>query len=473
MESLNSLLKNSVILFVAQLMSAVFSFIYIIYIARYLGAEGFGIISFALSFSAILVFFSDIGLSTLITREISRDKTLLKKYMNNVILIKSLISVVILVISIAFILIYNLEESLAETLILTSIVVLSFSNLFYAVFQAYEKIKYQAIGTILYNFVMLIGIVLIAYYGYGIIEISSIYLVSSIFSLIFCIIVYINKFSNIGIEIDIKFWKLIVKQAIPFGLTYMFVTIFYNITPVILSFIKGSQEVGWYNAAYKFITFILLLPGVINLTIFPIMSKLFISSNHSLKIISNIYLKYTIIIALPIGVGTTILANKIILLIFGFEYANSIIALQILVWSAVFVFISSVFVKLFESSNKQFIVTKIITVCVIENILLNIILVPYLGYIGSCLAITITELTSLVFCIFVSLRLEYNLISREVIYTILKSIIANLTMIGILLYLNNINLSLLISISIFVYIVIFGLLKGFNKGDLELLKNII
>jgi len=48
--------------------------------ARYLGAAGFGILSFALAFTGIFGVFSDLGLSTLTIREVARDKSLASKY---------------------------------------------------------------------------------------------------------------------------------------------------------------------------------------------------------------------------------------------------------------------------------------------------------------------------------------------------------------------------------------------------------
>ena len=43
------------------------------YTAPYLGAEGFGILSFALAFTGIFWVFLDLGLSTLAVREVARD----------------------------------------------------------------------------------------------------------------------------------------------------------------------------------------------------------------------------------------------------------------------------------------------------------------------------------------------------------------------------------------------------------------
>ena len=64
--------KNTALLSISQILIYILTFFYTIYIARYLGAEGFGILSFALAFSGIFSIFADLGLNTLTVRELSK-----------------------------------------------------------------------------------------------------------------------------------------------------------------------------------------------------------------------------------------------------------------------------------------------------------------------------------------------------------------------------------------------------------------
>ena len=122
---------------------------------------------------------------------------------------------------------------------------------------------------------------------------------------------------------------------------------------------QGDEVVGWYNAAYKLVLALAVISDAYYNSVFPVMSKFFVSSKESLKQTYEKSVKYMAILAVPIAVGTTLLADKIILLIFGAEYSHSIIALQILVWFMVFVFTSIGFANLLNSLNKQVIVAKV------------------------------------------------------------------------------------------------------------------
>ena len=45
-----------------------------------------------------------------------------------------------------------------------------------------------------------------------------------------------------------------------------------------LSFMQGNDAVGLYNAAYRIVLLLLFIPTVINSAIFPVMSRLYVSS---------------------------------------------------------------------------------------------------------------------------------------------------------------------------------------------------
>jgi O-antigen/teichoic acid export membrane protein len=76
MNTVQRIAKNTGVLLASQIASYIFGFFFIMYTARYLGAEGFGILSFALAFTGIFCVFSDLGLSILTIRGVARDKSL-------------------------------------------------------------------------------------------------------------------------------------------------------------------------------------------------------------------------------------------------------------------------------------------------------------------------------------------------------------------------------------------------------------
>ena len=102
--------KNSSFFLISQLISYAIGFIYTIFIARYLGSSNFGILSFALSFISILSIFTDLGLNSLMTREIARDKSKNLKYLSNFLTIKLFLVFIVFTLTFAVIYLVNYSE---------------------------------------------------------------------------------------------------------------------------------------------------------------------------------------------------------------------------------------------------------------------------------------------------------------------------------------------------------------------------
>ncbi len=332
--------------------------------------------------------------------------------------------------------------------------------------------EYQSLGQILQGLLMFAGVFIIIEYGFGVLGFAFVYFLSSFIILLYIFIVYIWKFSS-RMEIELDFWKPTLKEALPFGLTGISGMIYTYIDSVMLSLIHGNEVVGWYNAGYRLILVLLFIPAVINLSIFPKMSQYHISSKNSLMLINEKYFKLMLLIALPLGIGVTLLSNRIILLIFGADYLNSVIVLQIIIWTAVFTFAGAAFVKLFESINKQMIITKISAICVIVNIFLNLLLIPKYSYVGASISTTITEIILVGSIFAVTPKIGYGINYKKTLKIILKVLIASLIMGIFIWYFQSLNLLILVCLAILLYLIILCLIKGIDNDDIALIKQII
>lgn len=75
MSTAQRITQNATVLLIAQASSYVLAFFYMMYIARFLGPPGLGVLSFALAFTATFVILADLGLGPLTMREVARDKS--------------------------------------------------------------------------------------------------------------------------------------------------------------------------------------------------------------------------------------------------------------------------------------------------------------------------------------------------------------------------------------------------------------
>ena len=182
------------------------------------------------------------------------------------------------------------------------------------------------------------------------------------------------------------------------------------------------------------------------------------------------HFKYMLILGFPIGVGMTLLADKIVLLIFGVEYIPSVIVLQILSWTIVLIFARTAFERVLESANRQLIVTEVFGCCALLNVILNIILIPKYSYIGAAVATLTTDFAVFAFIFVWCLKIGYHIPNKQLVEVISKVIAASLLMGLFIEYFREQNIFIVVFAAIIIYFGLILLIKGLDKEDIKLLK---
>jgi O-antigen/teichoic acid export membrane protein len=476
MSSAQRVAKNILILIVSSIINLVLGFFYAGYASRYLGAEGYGIIGYSLGLTSIFGSVMEMGLSQLAVREISKDHWLLDKYVLNMVAIKAIL-VPITLIPIALtanILSKGSSTSVTVVYILALATGLTtFSNIFNVAFQSFEKMKYSSLSTIINGAVMLAGAILAIHLHLDVVGFADVYLLTSAVVFTFNLAIYALKFFGSRASLNPGWWGYVMRESLPFGLAAIFVSIFARISSVMLRYIMGDEVAGWYYASYGLIMTVAIIPSVVNTSLFPVMCRFYSTSRQMLHFTQQRSFRYMTLLGLPIGVGTTLIADKLILLIFPQTYANSVIVLQILIWSSVLAFSSSNFNRVLSTSNHQMTVTKLMAISAGVNILLNLLLIPRFSYIGAALAMVAAEFMSLILSACAASRIGFSL-SGDDLKFLAKIIMANAVMAAFILPMRGTSVFIIIPSAATVYFAAsYFLFKAFDKDDAKLFRSIV
>lgn len=475
MNTVQRIAKNMAVLFLARIVSMLFGFFYVMYTARYLGPANYGILAFALALNGIFGVITNFGLDPLTVREVARDKSLARKYLANGIALKLIFgALTFLIVSLVVNLLSYPEITRKVVYIITlSTITAGISSLFNDIYQAFERMEFMSIGQILQSVLSLVFAITAIKLGLNVVHFAMIYLIVNLIVLAYHAVITTWKFLKPRVEVDLGFWKSVVKEAWPFALSAVFVSIYYWVDSVMLSYMKGNEVVGWYNAAYRLMMIFLVIPSIFNLAIFPTMSRLYVQSKEGLEFAFEQYLRYMIMLGLPLGAGVTLLARPIILLIYGIAYEPSIRSLQILIWSVVFIYLNSPFGRLLESLNKQEKVTRATAIGAIFNIVSNVIFIPLYSLYGASFTTALTEL--LVLVVLYSYVKNLNMsISNKTTFTLIKTVISLSISIVLFLFISK-YLTVMLGIVLFLgcYLILIGITGAYNDEDLKIIKSII
>jgi len=473
MSTVKRLAKNTFFLLISRLITSIVGFVLLIYITRYLGEVDFGKYSFAMSFTALFEIFADIGISQLIIRELSRNKELTSEYITNIATIKLLFSVFMLILIVLIINILGYPEDTKYVVYVFGVytVLISFMKVSMSIFQAFEKMEYIAVVDVIERISALSLTYFIFSKGYGLIELSYVYVTAGLIGVIISIIVILVKFPRPKLRINTLLCKKLIYDSIPFGLNVLFGILFFKIDSVMLSMIKGDAAVGVYSAAYNpLLSLSGLITGIIVTGVYPVMSRYFISSKDSLKVLIIHFSKYTAIIGFPISIGCFILAKEFIHLFYGNQYSNSVIAFQILALFIPIRLTSSLTATVLSSINRQKLRTAIVCASSFINISLNLVLIPYLSYIGASISTVLSEMF-LNFAIVYFIGKHYEKLQLNSHY--IKPFLASLAMGGFLIWFREMNIFLLITLSGFFYFLVLISLGTFTKKEIDIFQQVM
>ncbi|RLG23827.1 hypothetical protein DRN77_03705 [Methanosarcinales archaeon] len=472
MNTVQRIARNMAALFTAHFIVVILSLILSIFIARKLGDVAFGKYSFVLAFTAVFAVFSDLGYNTLLIREVARDESQADKYLNNILSMRLLLSLIIFVLITIIINVMDYPADVKNITYLFAIyiLILSFSDAFKVTFRAFEKMKYESGITVLSNAVRVSLGLLVLLLGYGLLELALVFLVSGIFDFLISFLICEKKFVKSQIELDLNFWKSTIRIALPLGLLSIFGLIYVRIDTLMLSMMKGDAVVGWYNAAYKLVLGFKPIPQLFMNAIFPLMARYYVSSNESLRRGYEKSFTYLLILGLPLATGITLLADKIILLLYGEQFVHSVIALQILAWDTLLIFICMPIDFMLVSMNKQNQMAAIVGGCALLNIILNLILIPSLSYIGAGIATIITEIVLFMLYFYFVSKYLYRLSLHKIIA---RPLIACSAMVMFIHFCGEIGLAVLIISAAVLYAVVLCLIGGFDEEDRKLIDDLI
>lgn len=474
MSQTKTIFKNSSFLAISAVISKLFSFLLFVIIARYLGPADLGKYAFAVSFTGMFIVLSEFGLGTLAVRDVSADKTLGPRYISNIAFLKFVLSGLALVVVSLLVLIlgYPIETVKIVTLVGLAVFLPSAAGGMRWYFQAEQKLEYESILNITSSLLFLLLAMSALMLKGGILGVVFSQAVVGVVILLLSWLVVQKRFVRFKFEFNLPLWKNLLKKAFPFALMAVCTSLYLNADTVLLSFFKGDTVVGWYNASNRLIQAGKLVPGIVMPAVFPALAACFKSSRKEFDGLIEKALVFMFFVALPLSLSITLLADKIVFLLYGKEFAPAILSLRILSWGMFGMFFSSILGYTLISANRQKTNTIITAIGLGTSIVFNLALVKGLGHIGTSLAIAATEWIVFIFgWYFVTkyLGFDFKRIAKPFGKVILATAVSGLCIFWVKQY----SFALAVVSGVAVYVGCIFLLKGFYGYDYQRVKGMV
>jgi len=344
------------------------------------------------------------------------------------------------------------------------------TNLIFALFIAFEKLKYLSIVSITISSLKLIASYVILLLGGSVITVAIFFSSLEFISLILSLVFAIRFLQKVEFNFDLRFSLNQLIKAFPFFWIAILVILDSRLEILMLSFLFNETLVGYYTAMNTIMGgFSLFSEGIRN-AIFPIFARYQINAPHRIRDMLPVLGKYILLITLPISINIYFLSNTIISFFFDPGYDQSITFLQVVIWTFISHSLTVVATRMLMVLDKEKLLALSLLITSTLTLALDIFLVPTIGPIGIAFVRLLTSFLLFFLCEYFLSQHGLNILKLSILF---RTVGAGVILFVLMSFLKSINTYLAIILGNACYIFIIWLFKVFQKEDVRLWKEVL
>lgn len=419
-----SIKQNFVMNFLLTLSSILFPLVTFQYVSRILLPAGTGKVSFATSFVSYFLMFAQLGIPTYGIRLCAKfrdDYQKLTRHVQELFIINTLMCIIAYAAFFtAVAIIPQLQEERPLYIVISLTIFFNVIGMEW-LYKGLEEYTYITIRSLIFK---LIAFVLL----FILVKSPSDYVIYGGISIFAASASNIMNFIHSRKYIS---WKPVknynfrqhLKSIVVFFAMSCATMIYLHIDAVMLGFMKGNEAVGYYDASMKIRIVLVSLVTSLGAVLLPRASYYVQTGNmDEFYRIAKKALNFVLIVSCPLMVYFMIFAKQGIFFLSGPAYADSIIPMQIIMPTLLFIGITNVLgIQMLVPLGKEKIVLYSEIIGAVVDLIVNAILIPTYGPIGAAIGTLAAELAVLI-CQFSALRCEIGGFFKK--YNYLRLILA-------------------------------------------------
>ena len=390
--------KNTSWLFAEKILRMVVGLLVGVWVARYLGPEKFGLLSFAHSFVGLFTIFATLGLDEIVVRELVKDESRRDSLVGTTFWLKLFGAfLVLLVLAFAINFTSNDVDTHILVFIIASATIFQSFNIIDFYFQSKILSKFVAYANFISLFISTIVKIALILSHASLLAFAWVVLFDS-FVLACGFIYFFLKHSTFRIKYLI-FYKStaidLLKDSWPLIFSGGVLMIQARIDQVMIKEMLGSLEVGYYSVAMRLIEAVAFIPMLLKSSLYPSIQSAKIQSKALYQDRLLNFYRLNFLFFLVLAIPIFIFAEPIIVLLFGIEYQPAGVLLALL---SIRLFFANMGVArgtyiVTENLMKFSMLTMILGTIV--NIYLNYVLIPNYGARGAIVATIVSFFTTI------------------------------------------------------------------------------
>jgi O-antigen/teichoic acid export membrane protein len=405
-ETTRTVAKNFGILVGSQFVTWGLTLLLTVFLSRYLGASAIGKFYLADSLWAIVAILMTFGMDTLMVKEIARRPARTAELFGTTVGLRCLLGIVGF--GVAALWVHHAGYPSETMYVIYIIGIATFINqcgeACRAILQGLERMDFVALSIIAskaFTTIVSIGLLLM---GHGLLAIASVTIGSALIYL-FAQVFPLMRLHKLSLRWDNHFGIGLLKASLPYFMLSIFAVAYQRVDTIIISLLVHDSAVGWYSAANKLFGTFLFIPFLFVTAVFPTLARMHTETPQFQPSLMRKSFQLLLIFGVPIGFGLVVMADSLVILLFGDGFVKSGPVLAVMGIALIFTYQNMLLSQFVISTDRQYELTVLIALMLVARILLDLVLMPWCqktfdnGALGGALSCVITEASIFIGCL--------------------------------------------------------------------------
>jgi O-antigen/teichoic acid export membrane protein len=401
-----TIFKNFGFLLTSQVVTWGWTLLLTICVSRYLGAAALGKLHLAESLWAIMAMLMNFGMNTLLVKEVARTPARTPELFTTTLRVSSFFGVLSFALLALYVHVTGYSSETVHVVYLIGIAgfIGQLGETCRATLQGLERMEYIALASIAskaFTSVASVGLLLM---GQGVVLIAAVTIVSALMYLL-TQLVPLHRLHQLRLCGHERPVASLIRSSVPYFAIALLLASYQQMNTIIISLLVDEAAVGWYGAANKLFGTFLFIPVLFVTASFATVSRMHTDASELLPLWMRKSFHLLLVVGVPIGLGMIVIADSVVLLLFGNGFAKSGPVLAVMGLAMIFTYQNILMANFLISTDRQFGLTLLISLAILATIVLDIMLVPWCqrtfdnGAIGGALANLITEAGMFIGCL--------------------------------------------------------------------------
>lgn len=435
---------------------------------RYLGAADYGKVALAFAFVQMLGVLADVGLLTVVVREISREPEQTDRLVGNALLLRLALSLGVLALAAlaSLVLPWDVDVRVAVLIAGVPFVLGLVNSALVAVLQARLRMARAVVADVLGRAASFAALVVVVVLDLGFYAVVGTAAAGAAVTLAVTWAI-VRREASPRPRAERSVWRSLLVAALPVGAALAVSEVYFRLDTLLVSAFRPYEEVGLYSLSYRIVELIGILPAIVMTSVFPLLSRYLRESRALAARTVDAAGDLFVAAGVPIAAGGLVVAPELVRAIGGDEFAGAANPLRLLLFAVALAFVSGLFGHALIAGGRQGSALRLGLAALAFNLVLNLALVPSYG-IDAAAAVAIASELLLVTGGLVLVRRELGLTPRFGL--LWRVLVAAAAMAGVLALLADRPLLVLIALGVLLYGGALWALGGLDQRRLGALR---